>query len=52
MMIGVLGGIVGSIPVAYTAGWGAWSGCRTLVSVSRFARQGKKKGMGKEANGA
>jgi len=27
----VFGGIVGSIPVAYTAGWGPWSGNRTLV---------------------
>jgi len=27
----VLGGIVGTIPVAYTAGWGPWSGNRTLV---------------------
>jgi hypothetical protein len=27
----VFGTIVGSIPVAYTAGWGPWSGNRTLV---------------------
>jgi hypothetical protein len=27
----VLGGIVGTIPVAYTAGWGPWSGNRTLA---------------------
>ena len=27
----VLGGILGTIPVAYTAGWGPWSGNRTLV---------------------
>lgn len=27
----VFGGIVGSIPVAYTAGWGPWSGNRTMV---------------------
>lgn len=30
----VFGGIVGSIPVAYTAGWGPWSGNRTMVSHS------------------
>lgn len=29
--LGVFGGIVGSIPVAYTAIWGPWSGNRTLV---------------------
>lgn len=27
----VFGAILGSIPVAYTAGWGPWSGNRTLV---------------------
>jgi hypothetical protein len=27
----VFGAVVGSIPVAYTAGWGPWSGNRTLV---------------------
>ena len=27
----VFGGILGSVPVAYTAGWGPWSGNRTLV---------------------
>jgi hypothetical protein len=27
----VFGGILGTIPVAYTAGWGPWSGNRTLV---------------------
>ena len=30
----VFGAIVGSIPVAYTAGWGPWSGNRTLVGDS------------------
>jgi hypothetical protein len=34
----VFGGIVGTIPVAYTAGWGPWSGNRTLVHVSRNKR--------------
>jgi hypothetical protein len=28
----VLGAILGSIPAAYTAGWGPWSGNRTMVS--------------------
>ncbi|TVY38579.1 Purine-cytosine permease [Lachnellula subtilissima] len=32
----VLGGIVGTIPVAYTAGWGPWSGNRTLIC-ARFS---------------
>jgi hypothetical protein len=27
----IFGGILGTIPVAYTAGWGPWSGNRTLV---------------------
>ena len=27
----VLGAVLGSIPVAYTAGWGPWSGNRTMV---------------------
>lgn len=27
----ILGAILGSIPVAYTAGWGPWSGNRTMV---------------------
>jgi hypothetical protein len=27
----VFGAVIGSIPVAYTAGWGPWSGNRTLV---------------------
>lgn len=27
----VFGAVLGSIPVAYTAGWGPWSGNRTLV---------------------
>jgi hypothetical protein len=27
----VFGAILGSIPVAYTAGWGPWSGNRTMV---------------------
>jgi hypothetical protein len=30
----VFGAIVGSIPVAYTAGWGPWSGNRTMVFCS------------------
>ncbi|CAG8980829.1 hypothetical protein HYALB_00003757 [Hymenoscyphus albidus] len=32
----VFGGMVGSIPVAYTAGWGPWSGNRTMVC-ARFS---------------
>lgn len=28
----VLGAMLGSVPVAYTAGWGPWSGNRTMVS--------------------
>jgi hypothetical protein len=31
----ILGAILGSIPVAYTAGWGALSGNRTMVSCLR-----------------
>ncbi|RDL32946.1 Uncharacterized protein BP5553_08385 [Venustampulla echinocandica] len=31
-----LGGLVGTIPVAYTAGWGPWSGNRTLIC-ARFS---------------
>ncbi|KAG9233559.1 permease for cytosine/purines, uracil, thiamine, allantoin-domain-containing protein [Amylocarpus encephaloides] len=32
----VLGGLVGTIPVAYTAGWGPWSGNRTMIC-ARFS---------------
>lgn len=31
MLCSIFGGIVGTIPVAYTAGWGPWSGNRTMV---------------------
>ena len=37
----VFGAILGSIPVAYTAGWGPWSGNRTMVWVSCFKHLGK-----------
>ncbi|PMD61636.1 uncharacterized protein K444DRAFT_526250 [Hyaloscypha bicolor E] len=32
----IFGAIVGSIPVAYTAGWGPWSGNRTMIC-ARFS---------------
>jgi hypothetical protein len=32
----IFGAIVGSIPVAYTAGWGPWSGNRTMVRTILF----------------
>lgn len=32
----VFGAVLGSIPVAYTAGWGPWSGNRTLVRWIEF----------------
>ena len=35
----VLGAMLGSIPAAYTAGWGPWSGNRTMVSGIRVDRK-------------
>ncbi|KAG4436037.1 hypothetical protein IFR05_008469 [Cadophora sp. M221] len=31
VLCSVFGGLVGCIPVAYTAGWGPWSGNRTMI---------------------
>lgn len=33
MCCSIFGAIAGTIPVAYTAGWGPWSGNRTLVRI-------------------